>query len=46
MPKRTVNINNQGLTDEEIKKEESENKSKKPLTEEEKQQLAELKKNG
>lgn len=44
MPKPTVNINNQGLTDEEIKKEESENKSKKPLTEEEKQQLAELKK--
>lgn len=43
MPKPTVNINNQGLTDEEIKKEESENKSKKPLTEEEKQQLAELK---
>lgn len=44
MPKPTVNINNQGLTDEEIKKKESENKSKKPLTEEEKQQLAELKK--
>lgn len=44
MPKPTVNINNQGLTDEEIKKEESENKSKKPLTEEEKQQLVELKK--
>lgn len=44
MPKPTVNINNQGMTDEEIKKEESENKSKKPLTEKEKQQLAELKK--